>query len=267
MTWPVVHQAHRSGANPMGRLQDKVALITGGNMGIGKAAALLFAQEGARVVIAARRVAEGERTAAEIVARGGEAIFVPTDVSRAADCAAMVAAAVKRYGRLDVAFNNAGVEQVIKSVPELEEDEWDRVIDIHLKGVFLSMKFQIPEMLKAGGGAIVNTSSVGGLVATPGLSAYVASKHGIIGLTKVAAVDFAARNVRVNAICPGGTHTAMFDKWIKDKAVEQHVLASHPIGRFADPIEPARAALFLASDDASFVTGVALPIDGGLVAA
>ncbi|WP_437850230.1 SDR family oxidoreductase [Sorangium sp. So ce363] len=251
----------------MGRLQEKVALITGGNMGIGKAAALLFAQEGAKVVIAARRVAEGERTAAEIVARGGEAIFVPTDVSRASDCAAMVAAAVKRYGRLDVAFNNAGVEQVIKSLPELEEDEWDRVIDINLKGVFLSMKFQIPEMLKAGGGAIVNTSSVGGLVATPGLSAYVTSKHGVIGLTKAAAIDFAARNVRVNAICPGGTHTAMFDRWIKDGAMEQHVLASHPIGRFADPIEPARVALFLASDEASFVTGVALPIDGGLVAA
>lgn len=247
----------------MKRLQDKVALITGGNDGIGKAASLLFAQEGARVVIAARREDEGAKTVAEIVAQGGEAMFVRADVSSAVDCAAMVAATVKKYGRLDIAFNNAGVEQFGKSVIELEEAEWDRVLDINLKGVFLSMKFEIPEMLKAGGGSIVNNASIGSFIVTPGLSAYQASKHGLIGLTKVAAIEFAARNVRVNAICPAGTDTAMLDRWTKDPVVRQPFIAAHPIGRLADPIEPARAALFLASDEASFVTGIAMPVDGG----
>ncbi|WP_437595841.1 SDR family NAD(P)-dependent oxidoreductase [Sorangium sp. So ce590] len=249
----------------MKRLQDKVALITGGNAGIGKAAALLFAQEGARVVVAARREDEGAQTVAEIIAQGGEAMFVRADVSSSADCAAMVTATVKRYGRLDVAFNNAGVVQYGKTVIELEEEEWDRVLAINLKGVFLSMKHEIPEMLKTGGGAIVNNSSIGGLVVIPGMSAYQSSKHGLIGLTKVAALEFAARNVRVNAICPAGTETPMIAGWTADPELKQRLVATHPIGRLADPIEPARAALFLASDEASFITGVALPVDGGSI--
>lgn len=248
----------------MGRLHGKVAIITGGNMGIGKAAAHLFAREGTSVTVAARRVEEGEAVVEAIRAEGGNAIFVRADVSKAEDCADLVRRTVAEFGKLDIAFNNAGIDQFGKSVVELEEDEWDRVIAVNLKGVFLCMKYQIPEMLKAGGGSIVNTSSVGGLVATPGLAAYQASKHGVIGLTKVAALDFATQNIRVNAICPGGTKSEMFNKWIAIPEVNEALLSAHPIGRFADPSEPARAALFLASDDASFITGVALPVDGGL---
>lgn len=248
----------------MGRLEGKVAIVTGGNMGIGRAAALLFAREGASVAIAARRQDEGEALAAQVGAEGGKAIFVRTDVAVAADHKALVEATIAAFGRLDLAFNNAGTEQFGSSVVDLPEEEWDRVIAVNLKGVFLSMKYQIPAMLAAGGGAIVNTSSVGGLVATPGLSAYQSAKHGVIGLTKVAALEFAKHNIRVNALCPGGTRSEMFDKWTAIPEVNEHLLAAHPIGRFAQPEEQAEAALFLLSDAASFVTGVALPVDGGL---
>lgn len=200
----------------------------------------------------------------QIVADGGQAIFVRTDVAVAADHRHLVETTVKAFGRLDLAFNNAGTEQFGQSIVELAEEEWDRVLRVNLTGVFLSMKYQIPAMLAAGGGAIVNTSSVGGLVATPGLSAYQASKHGVIGLTKVAALEYATQNIRVNAICPGGTRSEMFDRWIADPAVNAQVLAAHPIGRFSDPLEQAEVALFLLSDQASYVTGVALPVDGGL---
>lgn len=248
----------------MGRLQDKVAIITGGNAGIGRAAARLFAQEGASVVVAARREDEGRAVAEQIAADGGKAIFVRTDVSIAKDHQNLVDATVKAFGRLDLAFNNAGTEQFGQTIVELDEGEWDRVIEINLKGVFLGLKYQIPAMLASGGGAIVNTSSVGGLVATPGLSAYQASKFGVIGLTKVAALEYAQQNIRVNAICPGATRSEMFDRWVADPDVNARVLAAHPIGRFSDPSEQAEAALFLLSDKASYLTGVALPVDGGM---
>ncbi|KRB83523.1 short-chain dehydrogenase [Sphingomonas sp. Root710] len=248
----------------MGRLQDKVAIITGGNAGIGRAAARLFAQEGASVVVAARREDEGRAVAEQIVADGGKAMFVRTDVSIAKDHQNLVDATVDAFGRLDLAFNNAGTEQFGQTIVELDEGEWDRVIEINLKGVFLGLKYQIPAMLASGGGAIVNTSSVGGLVATPGLSAYQASKFGVIGLTKVAALEYAQQNIRVNAICPGATRSAMFDRWVADPDVNARVLAAHPIGRFSDPSEQAEAALFLLSDNASYLTGVALPVDGGM---
>ena len=249
----------------MKRLNGKSALITGGNAGIGRAAALLFAREGACVAIAARRILEGEKVVEEIRATGGTALFVQTDVSSASECQLAVARTAAAFGKLDIAFNNAGVEQFGTNIVDLEEEEWDRVLSINLKGVFLCMKYQIPEMLKAGAGSIINTSSVGGLVATPGLAAYQASKHGVIGLSKVAALEYARHNIRVNALCPGGTTTDMFNHWLAFPGMAEKLLGAHPMGRFADPIEPARAALFLASDDASFITGVALPVDGGFV--
>ena len=248
----------------MNRLQGKVVIVTGGNAGIGRAAAQLFAREGASVVVAARREKEGHAVSDGIVRDGGEAIFVRMDVAIAEDHRNLVARAVDVFGKLDLAFNNAGTEQFGQSIVDLAEEEWDRVLTVNLKGVFLGMKYQIPAMLAAGGGAIVNTSSVGGLVATPGLSAYQASKHGVIGLTKVAAMECATQGIRVNAICPGGTRSDMFDRWIADPVVHAQVLAAHPMGRFSDPMEQAEVALFLLSDAASFVTGVALPVDGGL---
>lgn len=248
----------------MGRLQNKVVIVTGGNAGIGRAAAQLFAREGASVAIAARRDEEGRAVADQIIRDGGKAIFVRTDIAVSDDHRNLIEKTVEAFGRLDLAFNNAATEQFGQSIVDLAEDEWDRVLRINLKGVFLGLKHQIPAMLASGGGAIVNTSSVGGLVATPGLSAYQASKHGVIGLTKVAALECATQNIRVNAICPGGTRSEMFDRWIADPEVNAQVLAAHPIGRFSDPMEQAEVALFLLSDAASFVTGVALPVDGGM---
>ncbi|MET1026313.1 MAG: SDR family oxidoreductase [Dongiaceae bacterium] len=246
------------------KLEKKVALVTGGNAGIGRAAALLFAQEGARVVVAARREEEGQQVVGEIRNAGGKAIFVKTDVTRAADCLNAVERSVAAFGRLDIAFNNAGILEFGKTVAETDEEDWDRVIDINLKGVFLSMKYQIPAMLKAGGGSIVNMSSVGGLIGTAlGIGAYHASKHGVIGLTKAAAMEFATQKIRVNAVCPGVTATGLVDRWFGGSDVSEKLAAMHPLGRFGLPVETAEAVLFLASDAASFITGTALPVDGG----
>jgi NAD(P)-dependent dehydrogenase (short-subunit alcohol dehydrogenase family) len=249
----------------MRRLENRVALITGGNRGIGRAASLIFAEEGAKVAVAARGREEGDAVVETIRAGGGSAMFIQTDVSVAADCRNAVSETVKAFGKLDVAFNNAGVEQFGTNIAALEEDEWARVLAINLTGVFLCMKYEIPEMLNAGGGSIINTSSVAGLIGSFGQAAYNASKHGVIGLTKSAALDVAKQNIRVNALCPGGTCSEMFTRWLKVPGVRERVLARHPIGRFAEPSETARAALFLASADSSFITGVALPVDGGLV--
>ena len=240
-----------------------MAIITGGNMGIGAAASRLFAQEGASIVLAARRIEEGEAVAESIRVAGGKAMFVPTDVSKASDCANLVARTVAEFGKLDIAFNNAGVEQVGKTIIELDEEEFDHTIAVNLKGVFLCMKSQIPEMLKAGGGSIINTSSLATIVTNPGLSAYGASKFGVIGLTRFASVEYARDNIRVNALVPGGTRTEMFSRWLDIPGVEEQLLKGQPNGRFADPDELAKAALFLASDDASFVTGHAMVVDGG----
>lgn len=248
----------------MNRLQDKVVVVTGGNMGIGRASAELFAREGARVVVAARREAEGNAVVEGIVREGGKAIFVRTDVTIAADHRRLVDTAIATYGRLDLAFNNAGTDQFGTSIVDLDEADWDRVLAVNLKGVFLALKHQIPALRATGGGAILNTSSVGGLVANAGLSAYQSSKHGVIGLTRVAALECARENIRVNALCPGGTRSEMFDQWVSDPEVHRAILGAHPVGRFSEPREQAEAALFLLSDAASFVTGVALPVDGGL---
>ncbi len=247
----------------MGRLDGKAAIITGGNMGIGAAASRLFAEEGAKVVLAARRVEEGEAVAESIRAAGGDAIFVRTDVSKAADCKALVDRTVAEYGKLDIAFNNAGIEQVGTPLVDLSEEDFDQVIAVNLKGVFLCMKYQIPEMQKNGGGSIVNTSSLATIVTKPGLSGYGASKFGVIGLTRFAAVEYAPDKIRVNALVPGATLTEMFGRWLEIPGVKEQILAGQPNGRFAEPIELAQSALYLASDEASFVTGHSMVVDGG----
>jgi NAD(P)-dependent dehydrogenase (short-subunit alcohol dehydrogenase family) len=248
----------------MGRLQGKVAFITGGNSGIGRDTALLFAQEGAKVALAARREEEGELVAKEIQAAGGNAIFIKTDVTKAEDCRNAIARTVSTFGKLDISFNNAGVERFGQTVAELSEEDWNLVLDVNLKGVFLSMKYEIPELLKTGGGTIINMSSMYGLVGTGfGLAAYHASKHGVIGLTKAAALEFAAKKIRVNAVCPGVTTTDMVNRWLESSGLSKPLTALHPIGRFGVPSETAQAVLFLASEASSYITGAALPIDGG----
>jgi NAD(P)-dependent dehydrogenase (short-subunit alcohol dehydrogenase family) len=246
----------------MSRLHKKVALITGGTSGIGKAAAELFAREGAKVAIAARREEEGERVIQQIRDGGGEAIFVKTDVSRAEDCSNAVAVTVEVFGRLDIAFNNAGIAIFGKPLPDYEEEEWDRLMGINLKGVFLSMKYEIPAMLKGGGGAIVNNSSAYGMVGSRGICAYQTAKHGLIGLSKAAALEYSDNNIRVNAICPSFTKSEILDRVVA-AGLEQTLLGLHPIGRFAEASEVAEAALFLLSDAASYITGASLAVDGG----
>ncbi len=251
----------------MSRLfEGKVAVVTGGSSGIGRAAALAFAAEGARVAIGARRAAESEETVRQIQAKGGEAIFVATDVRRADQVKNLMDAAVQRWNRLDLAFNNAGIGgSAFVSIPDYSEQVWDDVIDINLKGVFLAMKYEIPHMLKSGGGAIVNMSSVAGLIGGPIGIAYYASKHGVIGATKAAAIEYAKQGIRVNAVCPAVIRTDM-SAGIFNTDHEQRLLALHPLGRFGTVEEVADAVVFLCSNKSSYITGHALPVDAGLLA-
>jgi NAD(P)-dependent dehydrogenase (short-subunit alcohol dehydrogenase family) len=249
-----------------GRFADHSVLVTGAGSGIGRAAALLFAKEGGRLAVVDQNEADAEKTAALIRQAGGEAVAIHADVSREADCRVMVERAVAAYGRLNVAFNNAGIGASGFAVADEEEVAFSRLIDVNLKGIFLAMKYEIPAMLAAGGGAIVNTASVAGLVGERGIGAYAASKHGVVGLTRTAALDYIDKGIRINAICPGATRTPLLAAWFQDPKVEQFILSRHPIGRIGEPEEIARAALFLASDDASFIVGQALAVDGGLTA-
>jgi NAD(P)-dependent dehydrogenase (short-subunit alcohol dehydrogenase family) len=249
-----------------GRFAGRSILVTGSGSGIGRAAALLFAGEGGRVAVVDQDEDEAQATANSIRQNGGEALAIGADVSREADCRGMVQRALAAYGRLDVAFNNAGIGASGFAVADEEEVAWSRLIDVNLKGIFLAMKYEIPAMVGAGGGAIVNTASVAGLVGERGIGAYSASKHGVVGLTRAAALDYIGQGVRINAVCPGATRTRMLANWFQDPKVESFILSRHPIGRIAEPEEIARAVLFLASDDASFIVGQALAVDGGLTA-
>jgi NAD(P)-dependent dehydrogenase (short-subunit alcohol dehydrogenase family) len=248
-----------------GRLEGRAGLVTGAASGIGRACAIRFAQEGAAVVVADLETARAgaEETVQAIRDQGGDAAFVACDVSRAEDCERVVAETVERYGRLDYAHNNAGIG-VHKRLHETADDEFDRVIAVNLRGTFLGMKHQIRHMLEAGGGAIVNTSSNAGLRAVRLLSAYTASKHGIGGLTKNAAVEYADEGIRVNAVCPGAIMTPLMARESPDR--QQEILRPQALSRFGAPEEVAAAVVWLCSDDASFVTGIEMPVDAGSVA-
>lgn len=246
------------------RFLGKVALITGGGSGMGRATALAFAREGARVVVADRNAEGGQETCRHIQDAAGAAIFVLTDVSQTTAVEAMVNTALAAYGRLDCAFNNAGINIEHGPLTQCPEADWDRILAVNLKGIWLCMKYEIPHLLAGGGGAIVNTSSVVGLVGTRGVPAYVASKHGIIGLTKAAALDHAADHIRINAVCPGTIRTAMYEQRIgTDEATAARLAAEIPLGRLGQADDVAEAVLWLCSDAATFVTGHALVVDGG----
>ncbi len=250
-----------------GQLEGKVSLITGGGSGIGKATALAFAREGSKVVVADVNVDGGDETVRLIQDTGGEATFVRADVSNASDVSAMVDHAVQTYNRLDCAFNNAGVSGGPGRIHEYTEDDWSRVLDINLTGVWLCLKYEIIQMLNQGGGAIVNTASVMGLVGGSRSPAYGATKHGVVGLTKTAAVDYAQEAIRVNAVCPGYIRTPMIEQSIlSDPVAEERVVSRHPMHRLGTPEEIAEAVVWLCSDAASFVTAHAMTVDGGYVA-
>ena len=250
------------------RLEGKVALVTGASSGIGRAAALALGREGARVVVAARRADAGEETAAMVREAGGDAAFVRADVSRAADVASLLAATVERYGRLDCAVNNAGTTgSTLALTADTTEEAWDEVVTTNLKGVWLCMKHEIPLMLDAGGGSIVNMSSVLGLVGSAlGASAYVASKHAIVGLTKAAALEYARRGVRVNALCPAFVETPLIEAATSTPERRGRIAGLHPLGRLGRPEEVADAVVWLCSDASSFVTGQTVAVDGGYLA-
>lgn len=248
-------------------LHGKVAIVTGGTSGIGRDTAVLFAKAGAKVVVAGRRELEGNETIGLVRAAGGDALFVKTDVSQAAEVRALVQKTVAKFGRLDIAFNNAGIEGAWIPIAEQSEDDWDRTIEINLKGVWLCLKYEIQQMLKqAGGGAIVNMASVAGLMGSAGAATYCASKHGVIGLTKSAALENARSGIRVNVVCPAVIETPMGDRLFGSPEVAKWALGLHPIGRFGKPVEIAEAVLWMCSDRASFMTGQSLVLDGGFLA-
>jgi len=246
-----------------GQVEGKVALVTGAGSGIGQASALAFAREGARVVVNDISVEGGEETVKMIKNAGGKATFIKADMTRADEIEMMIRKTVETYGRLDCAHNNAGIDGDTALTADCSRENWDRVIALNLTGVFLCMKYEIPQMLKQGGGAIVNTASTMGVVAHQNVPAYVASKHAVVGLTKSTALGYVKSGIRVNAICPGNTHTPLFDHVIERlPEVYNALMAATPIGRLAQPVEIANAVVWLCSDAASYCTGHAMVVDG-----
>lgn len=251
----------------MGNLmKNKVALVTGAASGIGRATALAFAREGARVVVSDMDVEGGNETVEQIVALNGDATFVRTDISVSAEVQHLVQQTIDRYGRLDYACNNAGIGGEAALTADYSEEGWDKVISINLTGVWLCMKYEIKEMLKQGGGSIVNMASILGWVGFQTAPAYVASKHALLGLTKNAAIEYGTQNIRVNAVCPAFIRTPLIEKTMSEEVIAQVLTPLHPIGRIGKPEEVAELVIWLCSDKASFVTGGAYLVDGGYVA-
>ena len=247
-------------------LEDqKVAIVTGGSSGIGRVTAIALAKRGVKITVAVRRVKEGEETVRLVEEAGSEGIFVKTDVANEDDIRSLVERSTKSYGRLDYAFNNAGIEEIMTPFTDQKSEIFDQIMNINVKGVWLSMKYEIPEMIKSGGGAIVNNSSVAGIIGFPQMPIYIASKHAVLGLTKSAALEFAKSGIRINAIAPGGVVTDMAKRVFGDNQLLETLTLMHPIGRIADPEEIANAVVWLLSDKASFVLGHTLIVDGGAV--
>lgn len=251
----------------MADFDGKVALVTGGGVGIGRATALALAREGAQVVIGNRNSERGDEVVKAVQDAGGEASFLRTDVESEGDIKALVDHAVSTYGRIDVAFNNAGIEGLVAPLVDQTDDNFHSVMNINVRGVWLSMKYQIPQMLKSGGGAIVNNSSVAGMIGFGGIGIYSASKHAVMGLTKCAALEYSAQGIRINAVNPGVIDTSMVDRLADSMETEKESLSAlHPIGRIGQPDEVANAVLWLCSDKASFVTGIGMAVDGAYTA-
>lgn len=245
----------------------KVVLVTGAASGIGRAIALAFGRAGACVVVADTSIEGGHATAAMIVESGGKALFVQSNVARAAEVESLIDKTINHYGRLDYAINNAAVAEERQPLAEGDDEQFDRIMGVNLKGVWLCMKYQLRQMLKQGGGAIVNMASVSGLVGEPNRAVYSASKHAVVGLTKSAAAEYAREGIRVNALCPAAVRTPMLARAIeRDPAIEKKLKAAHPMGRYAEPAEIAHAALWLCSEQASYVNGHELVVDGGFTA-
>lgn len=248
----------------MKSFENKVVIITGAGSGIGRATAQKFAEEGARVVVSDINEQEGKQTVEAIKEQGGEAFFIKCDVSQEEEVKKLIEKTVEHFGQLDCAYNNAGIEGRPCDTTLCSTENWDKTLDINLKGVWLCMKYEIMQMLKQGGGTIVNCSSIAGLVGFETIPAYVASKHGVIGLTEAAAMEFAKKNIRVNAVCPGPVHTPMLERFTQHQ--EDKMAQQDPMGRVGRPEEIADSVLWLCSDKSSYVTGQALAVDGGWVA-
>lgn len=250
-------------------LKDKVALITGGTSGIGEASARLFAQQGAKVIISGRREKEGTQVVESIVEAGGVARFIQADVAIEEQVSGLIKQVVSQFGKIDIAFNNAGVEQSpLANLTETSAEDYRKIFDINVFGVWLSLKYEIQEMLKTGGGSIVNTSSIAGHIGMPGASTYIASKHAVEGLTKSTALEVADKGIRINAVAPAAIETDMVDRFTggRDSEMAAYLKTLHPLGRMGKPIEVAQAVLYLASDQSGFTTGISLPVDGGWLA-
>ena len=248
-------------------LGGKIALITGAGSGIGRATALIFAREGATIALSDIAAEGGEETLRMVKQAGAEAIFVRTDVSKLAEVEALIAKVISNWGRLDCAFNNAGIDGKMAKTAECTEETWNRTIAVNMTGVFFCMKAEIPHMLRQGGGAIVNTASAAGLTGSPGLPAYVASKHGVVGLTRAAAIEYGREKVRINCVCPGPIRTPMLGRLLSSRPeMEQRFASAEPLKRLGEPAEIGEAVAWLCSDAASYVTGHAMSVDGGYMA-